>query len=104
MGCVEIEGILFSWDDEKERLNIEKHNVDFQTASLVYFDDHRLELIDFEHSDDGEQRYNVIGMAIDEVLFVVDIETYRDNTVLIISAREATKKEVDLYEQGLYKP
>ena len=28
--------MLFEWDDEKEKINIAKHGIDFSTATLVF--------------------------------------------------------------------
>ena len=33
----------FEWDDEKEKINIIKHGIDFSTAALVFGDENRLE-------------------------------------------------------------
>lgn len=30
--------LTFQWDDEKEKINIEKHGIDFATASHVFND------------------------------------------------------------------
>ena len=85
----------FEWDENKNRANIKKHGISFEHALLVFDDEDYLEEYDSSHSDE-EDRYNVIGM-IDEVVFVVC--TYRDeNTVRLISAREATKDERRRYE------
>lgn len=85
----------FEWDEEKNRANQKKHHISFEYALLVFDDEDYIEEYDFEHSDD-EDRYNIIGM-IDEVVFVVC--TYRgEDTVRIISAREATREERRRYE------
>ena len=87
----------FEWDYQKEIINIRKHGIDFQTASLVFHDPNRIELFDDAHSTE-EDRYNTIGMA-HNVLFVVYTER-RDN-IRIISARIATAYERRLYEDNL---
>ena len=35
--------MLFEWDDEKERINVAKHGIDFSTAAFVFGDDNRIE-------------------------------------------------------------
>ena len=85
--------MVFEWDDTKNRLNIEKHGIDFDTAILVFNDTQRIEIYDFEHSI-TEDRYNTIGM-VEDVLFVVYTE--RRNNIRIISARLATKAERSVY-------
>ena len=85
----------FEWDEEKNLKNIEKHGLSFEYASLVFNDEHRIEKYDDKHSQD-ENRYNVIGM-VNEILFVVI--TYREgDTIRIISARRANKRERGEYE------
>lgn len=91
-----INNIVFEWDDEKNRINISKHNIDFYDAAKVFADENRIERLDLVHSDD-EDRWQVIGM-VDDILFVVYTE--RDNKTRLISARLANKKERRMYYAG----
>lgn len=50
----------FEWDIEKEERNIQKHELDFYTATLVFLDPHRVIAIDERHSS-LEQRLFCIG-------------------------------------------
>ena len=84
----------FEWDPEKNEINVWKHGISFPYATRVFDDEDRLELFDEKHSND-EDRYDVIG-RVDDVLFVVYTERPND-TVRIISARLATKKERCMY-------
>lgn len=86
--------LQFEWDEEKERINISKHGIDFETASHVFLDPNRMEYYDEAHSSVEEDRYITIGYVA-EVLTVV--YTDRSNVMRIISARAATKKERDRY-------
>ena len=86
--------LQFEWDEEKERINISKHGIDFETASHVFLDSNRMEYYDEAHSSVEEDRYITIGYVA-EVLTVV--YTDRSNVMRIISARAATKKERDRY-------
>lgn len=91
--------LKFEWDDEKDRMNREKHGISFETASYVFRDEYYIEMYDFEHSID-EDRYIAIGM-VGDVLFVVFTE--RGENIRLISARPATEKERSLYyDQNLY--
>lgn len=83
----------FEWDENKSRINLEKHGIDFETAMLVFNDSQRIEIYDFEHSIE-EDRYNTIGM-VNDVLFVVYTE--RKDNIRLISARLATKAERSIY-------
>ena len=81
------------WDDEKEKINIQKHGLDFSTAAKMFDDINRLEYYDEIHSID-EKRYIVIGL-VHKVLFVVYTE--REDATRIISARKATPAERRVY-------
>ena len=86
----------FEWDDEKEKINIIKHGIDFTTAARVFKDENRLELYDEAHSD-FEDRYITIGL-IDEVAYLVMVVyTEREEAIRLISARKATQKERRMY-------
>ena len=89
--------MIFEWDEEKNRINLEKHGIDFETAMLVFNDLQRIEIYDVEHST-NEDRYNTIGMVHD-VLFVVYTE--RNENIRLISARLATKRSN--YGTEMYK-
>lgn len=85
----------FEWDDNKEQENIKKHKLDFRITRFVFYDYDRIEYYDEENSIE-EDRYVVIGKGLyEELLFVV--YTMRDNKYRLISARQATKKEEEIY-------
>ena len=42
--------LKFEWDEEKDRINRQKHGISFETASYVFRDEHYIEMYDFEHS------------------------------------------------------
>ena len=81
------------WDDEKEKINIQKHGLDFSTAAKVFDDINRLEYYDEIHSID-EERYKVIGY-IGKYLSVIFTE--RGEYTRLISARLATASERKMY-------
>ena len=97
---IELEGRLFEWDDEKEKINIRKHGIEFTRAIGVFFDEFRFEQFDRNHSDTEEERWKIIGM-VDGILVVICTE--RGNSTRIISAREATKNERKDYYYGYRK-
>ena len=88
--------MLFEWDDEKEKINIVKHGIDFAAAALVFRDENRLELYDESHSD-HEDRYITIGVIGGETCVVMVVYTERGEAVRLISARKATKQERRMY-------
>lgn len=88
----------FEWDETKNKSNLEKHSVDFNQAKEVFSDDNRVETPD-TRKDYGEERFKVIGKAIDLILSV--IYTLRGAVIRIISARAASKKERDEYNKNI---
>lgn len=88
--------ITFVWDDQKARKNPSKHNgVTFQQAAEAFFDPF-LVVVDASRND--EARDAVIGLDRRwNLLYVVHIER-EDDMIQIISAREATRKEREYYE------
>ena len=95
-----MDDILFSWDEYKNLANIRKHGVSFAEAAKVFFDPEKLELFDKEHSSLNEERWIFIGNANMKILFVVVNIT--DDSIRIISARQATKKEQEAYYENRY--
>lgn len=86
----------FEWDDEKEKINIVKHGIDFTTAARVFKDENRLELYDEAHSD-TEDRYITIGMIDGVAYIVMVVYTEREEAIRMISARKATNQEGRMY-------
>ena len=73
----------FVWDPHKEMVNIQRHNIDFTTASQVFRDPQRKVFIDAQHSQ-KEKRYFCLGRVLDKVLTVRF--TYREDKIRIIGA------------------
>ena len=89
-----MDSIKFVWDDEKEKINMIKHGIDFDTAIKIFSDTDRIEKYDSVHSYD-EDRYLTIGSVNDIALILMVVYTVRGNDTIIriISARQATKNE-----------
>jgi uncharacterized DUF497 family protein len=90
--------VEYAWDVAKAAENRRRHGIDFTDAIAAIEDPNRLEGID-SRLDYGEERIRVIGMAADNVLFVV-VTMRGDRTCRIISARKATRHEQDRYYAG----
>jgi len=88
----------FEWDENKNKSNLDKHGIDFGQATEVFKDDNKIETPD-NRKDYGEERFKIIGKAIDLIISV--IYTMRDTVIRIISARAASKKERDDYYKNL---
>ena len=91
----------FMWDDNKNSSNFEKHEVWFEEAQTVWADSKSFEFYDSEHSE-NEERFIRVGISRKlNVLLIVFCEPELSEVVRIISARKATKKERELYEEGI---
>lgn len=88
--------MLFEWDENKEKINISKHGLDFNTAALVFRDQNRLEWFDELHSD-YEDRYITIGEINGIAVVLMVVYTERGDAIRLISARKATKQERRMY-------
>ncbi len=47
--------LRFEWDEKKNKINIQKHNVSFEEAVSVFYDDNALLIEDKGHSDSEER-------------------------------------------------
>ena len=88
----------FEWNIQKEDSNARKHNISFEEAATVFGDVLSVTFPDPEHSLQ-EDRYLMVGLS-DKYKVLVVSHTYRDESVRIISAREATLRERKFYEHG----
>lgn len=88
----------FEWDDIKAQKNIKKHDVNFDEAMSVFYDEMAKIMDDIGHSRD-EGRFIIIGRSARSRLVFVS-HCYRENheIIRIISAREATKREKKDFE------
>lgn len=84
----------FEWDENKNKSNQEKHGIDFNAAKDVFKDENSKVTPDLR-KDYGENRWKIIGKIYGSIISV--IYTMRDKAVRIISARKASKKERDEY-------
>lgn len=86
--------LCFEWDEAKNRTNIIKHGISFETAKLVFEDPH---VVSFpERNVEGEERWQSLGYAGSVVILTVahtlnDVEG--NEVIRIISARKASPSE-----------
>jgi len=97
---IEYMDILFDWDENKAKINEQKHGVTFLEAMTVFKDTNAVMLEDDEHSEE-EERFMLLGMSKETNLLMV-CHCYRENDeiIRIISAREANKQEAKKYVGG----
>ncbi|MCA3034558.1 MAG: BrnT family toxin [Rhodocyclaceae bacterium] len=90
----------FDWDPSKAAANLKKHQVSFDEAKTVFFDDFAVQFFDEEHSD-TEERFIMLGMSSNARLLVVcHCERAGGEVIRIISARKATRGESAFYRGG----
>ena len=90
--------IIFEWNSDKEQLNRAKHNVSFEEASSVFFDEHAIQFFDDAHSE-YEDRFVMLGVSSKmRIIVVVHCERESGEVIRIISARRATSKEHKYYQ------
>ena len=88
------------WDEEKNLSNLHKHSIRFEQAQEIFLSGgDYIEIFDDEHSED-EDRFIAIGPTQPGVVVVVWTERY-DDTIRILSARWATRRETRLYQSCL---
>jgi uncharacterized protein len=90
----------YEWDEDKNRRNLAKHKVSFETASLVFEDPQAISTQD--RVVEGEERWQALGMVSGVLLLVA--YTHRDEpsgeVIRLISARKATAHERKAYEKS----
>lgn len=86
--------VEIEFDPAKARANLRKHRVSFSDAEQALRDQFAVTIDDPDA--EGEQRFITLGMdALGRVLVVV--HTPRGDRVRLISARKASKGEVEQY-------
>jgi len=84
----------------KNKINKKKHGLSFEEAVEVFGDENAILFDDPDHSL-YEDRFLIIG-AIKSTKICIVSHCYRDddNVIRLISAREATKSEKKIYQEG----
>ena len=91
----------FEWDPKKEAKNLRKYRVSFNEAATVFGDPLGTTVLDPDHSL-AEDRYITIGMSSRRRLVMVG-HTERGERIRIVSARELTRAEREVYEEETKK-
>ena len=94
-----MEQLSFTWDENKNLKNQNKHGVSFEEAKAVFYDEHALEYYDPDHSH-KEDRFVLLGMStVTRLLVVCHCYRSQGGIIRIISARKATSNERIAYEE-----
>lgn len=87
----------FEWDPAKAAANLKKHQVSFDQAKTVFYDEFAVQFFDEEHSSE-EERFIMLGMSSEARLLVVcHCERSAGEVIRIISVRKATRSEAAFY-------
>ena len=89
--------MMFEWDQDKAKSNLRKHSVSFEEAITALLDPLSRTALDPDHSV-NEYRFVTFGISARQRLLVVSY-TERGNCIRIVSARLATKRERQIYEE-----
>lgn len=90
--------LAFEWDEDKAASNLKKHKVTFEEAATVFADPLAAIFDDEVHSEE-EQREIIVGHSVENRLLLVCF-TERAGAIRVISARRATKRERQDYEEN----
>jgi uncharacterized protein len=91
----------FEWDEAKNRQNLRKHSVRFETAALAFNDPFAVTQRD--ESSYAEERWITLGAVGHETLLVVVHTVFEiddESVTRIISARAAEGRERKSYEEA----
>lgn len=91
--------MLYEWEPTKEKANQKKHGISFEEAKQAL--NCGLVVVLKEDSYSGEDRYVYLGMCKKLNVLVVVTAFTTEDTIRIISARKANKKERKFYETQL---
>jgi uncharacterized DUF497 family protein len=95
--------IVFEWDENKARVNLQKHKISFDEARTIFIDPFLVTFVDEIHSE-KEERFISIGLSENNrVLLAVHTEREEkaeEVVIRIISCRKATTAERKTYEKG----
>lgn len=84
----------FVFDPQKRAINLAKHDVDFAGVLPAFSDPKRLVWEDCRF-DYGEVRFNMLAISGNRLFHVT--YTVREDTIRLISARVANRKEMQRY-------
>jgi hypothetical protein len=91
--------VRFDWNEEKAAANLVKHGISFNEATTVVGDSLSSTYPDRAHSA-SERRWITVGASETGRILVVAHTEMSEQTIRIISARRATRREREFHEEG----
>ena len=89
----------FEWDEEKAKINLDKHGLSFADVELV-FNGPTVTFVD-DRRDYRKTRYVTLGLLEETLIVVYIAHTLRSDIVRLISMRKANGKERKIFEKRL---
>ncbi len=91
-----IKGMQFEYDEQKSKINLEKHGISLGDAKQLWL----VAAVEANAQPRfDEQRHMLIGKLGDK--FYSAIFTMRGETIRLISARRSRKKEIKIYHETI---
>ena len=91
----------FEWDEDKNRENNKRHDISFEEAREVFDDPFHISIMD-RRFDYFEERWITVGSSKSKRVIVIGhlyfLKEDGEEVIRIITARKATKKEREQYE------
>jgi len=87
--------LKIEFDPKKLRINLIKHGITFDEAATALLDSMALAQEDIY--SEGEIRWILIGLSSQAKLLIVVYTLRNDDVIRLISARKATRKEIETY-------
>jgi len=89
----------FRWSKRKAESNLRKHEVSFEEATTAFDDPLFVAFGDPDHSDE-ENRFILMGESSGRRLLVISC-TEQPECIRLINARQATRRERNIYEEEI---
>jgi uncharacterized protein len=86
------------WDEAKRRSNLTKHGLDFSNVNVVLESRYRL---DIASPQKGENRVKSYAYVMNRLCVLTVVHLERDGAVRIISFRDASEKESEVYYEWI---
>lgn len=90
---------MFVWDETKRLKVIQDHAIDFELIFDIFEDPFAIDFEDYEHSDETETRWGIIGQTAHYGLVVLNYTITETEDVRFITARRTEKWMVKKYEE-----
>ena len=89
--------LIWTWDERKDRKNLQDHKIDFETAKMIFENPLSKSRVDPLESEDRWQTIGKVGSLL--VVVVHTLPGIDGENGRIISARKATPHERKRYEE-----